>query len=424
VARALSVQPFTVDTIAQSIQAKVHRWLFEEALPFWARSGVDRVHGGYVEQLRLDGTDQAVDFKRTRVVSRQIYVFSHAALLGHADGLALARHGYDFLTQKAWLGPQHGWARQLDRAGRIKDPTPDLYDHAFALFAFGWYYRASRDPEALWWAVRTLEFINDQMRHPGGIGFLHEKPAVGPRLQNPHMHLLEASLVNLEATGRAEFRDLADDIVELFCTRLFDPSTGTLSEYFNEDWSRASGDAGRITEPGHQFEWAWILAAYQRASGSDMRDYVRALTTFAEAYGVDPASRITFSSVRNDGVVLNRGSRVWPNTERIQAAVAMFELIGLDPRPVFQEAGHLLFSRFLCPALPGTWIDQIGPEGAPQVDRIPASTLYHLWIAFTEMLRVEAAVARAFQEPDESPPLQEIARRSRGHVLAAAQHGL
>jgi N-acylglucosamine 2-epimerase/mannose-6-phosphate isomerase len=236
------------------------------------------------------------------------------------------------------------------------------------------------------------------------------------------MHLLEAALVNLTATGKTEFRNLADEIVELFCTRLFDPSAQTLTEYFNEDWSRVSGDAGRITEPGHQFEWAWILAAYQRATGFDTRDYVRGLTTFAETYGVDPASGITFNSVRNDGVVLDRRSRVWPNTERIQAAVAMFELLGQDPRPIFQKAGHVLLSRFLSPAPSGAWVDQIDAGGGPLVDRIPASTFYHLSIAFTEMLRVEAAVDRVLHDkPDEGPPLQEIVGRARDHFLAAPQ---
>ncbi len=69
--------------MADPLDKAVRHWMFEEALPFWAEHGVDRAFGGYVEQLSLDGSDAAVDFKRTRVICRQIYVFSHAALLGH-----------------------------------------------------------------------------------------------------------------------------------------------------------------------------------------------------------------------------------------------------------------------------------------------------------------------------------------------------
>ena len=73
--------------MAEPIYKAVRHWMFEQALPFWAEHGVDRMYGGYVEQLTLDGSDAAVDFKRVRVVARQIYVFSHAALLGRADVL-------------------------------------------------------------------------------------------------------------------------------------------------------------------------------------------------------------------------------------------------------------------------------------------------------------------------------------------------
>jgi mannose/cellobiose epimerase-like protein (N-acyl-D-glucosamine 2-epimerase family) len=381
--------------MADGIYAAVSRWLFEEALPFWATNGVDRTYGGYVEHLRLDGTNPDVDFKRTRVIGRQIYVFSHAALLGRSDGVALARHGYEFLTKHAWLGPKGGWARQLDRKGAVIDPTPDLYDLAFVLFALGWYYRASGDAEALRWAHRTLDFLHVEMRHPGALGFLSVKPETGPRLQNPHMHLLEAALVNLQASGDARFGSLANEIVALFCDHFFDPDTGTLGEYFNEDWSRMEGDGGRLVEPGHQFEWAWILAGYQQATGRDMQVHVRRLVDFTERHGVD-ASGATFDLVRDDGVVLDRGLRIWPNSERIQAAVAMFELDGQDPRPSFEQSGKLLLEHFLSHTPRGTWIDHFNADGTPRADKIPASTLYHLMIAFAEMLRVKDAVARAF----------------------------
>lgn len=382
---------------------EVRNWLFNDALPFWAANGVDRVNGGYVEQLRLDATNPDVDFKRTRVIGRQIYVFSHAAISGWPEGLALARHGYEFLTANAWLGPERGWARRLDREGRVKDETPDLYDLAFIMFAFGWYYRATGDAEAHRWSIKTLDFIETHMRHANGIGFLHEKPAAGPRQQNPHMHLLEAALINLEATGDARFRKIADEIVGLFRDHFFHAPSQTLGEYFNEDLSELPGEKGLLTEPGHQFEWAWILAGYQRATGIDMSHYVKTLVESGERHGVDAVTRETFNIVRRDGVVLDRGTRVWPNAERIQAAVAMFEIEGRDPTAVFAESSNVLLQRFLSHTPRGTWREHFDAEGAFNADKIPASTLYHLFIAFSEMLRVESDVARSLSQRARAP---------------------
>lgn len=345
-------RPMTADRL----YAGVRTWIFDDALPFWAAAGVDRVHGGFVEQLALDGTDSGVDFNRIRVLCRQIYVFSHAALLGWDDGFALARHGYDFLTGKAWLGDKGGWARRLDREGRVTDATPDLYDIAFVIFALGWFHKATGDTQALDFADRTLCFLNAAMRHPGGSGFLTEKPASGPRLQNPHMHLLEAALVHVETYGHPGFRALADEIVELFERRFFDPSTQSLGEYFYADWTRLDVDGAGWVEPGHQFEWAWILAAYQRLTGRQVGDLAHALVAFAEAHGVDGLTGSTFNAMTDDGAARDRGSRLWPNTERIQAAVAMFELEGRDPRPVFAQSGGLVLDRYLAhaPVEPGS----------------------------------------------------------------------
>ena len=63
------------------------------------------------------------------------------------------------------------------------------------------------------------------MRHPGQRGYLTELPASGHRKQNPHMHLLEAALANLEASGDERFLALADEMVGLFCDHFYDGAT-------------------------------------------------------------------------------------------------------------------------------------------------------------------------------------------------------
>ena len=83
-----------------------------------------------------------------------------------------------------------------------------------------------------------------------------------PRRQNPHMHLLEALLALHVATGEKNWLRRAGALVDLFKRRFVDPQTGALIEFFAEDWSAAPGDEGRLREPGHQFEWVWLLFEY------------------------------------------------------------------------------------------------------------------------------------------------------------------
>lgn len=376
------------EAMAQVPFEKIRHWMFEEALPFWAEAGVDRAGGGFVEQLDFDGRDIGVAFKRTRVAARQIYVYSHAALLGWEGGLDIARHGYAFLKDKART-PDGGWARTLTRDGQVLDATPDLYDFAFAMFALGWYGRASGDQEPKALILQTLDYLDAHMRPAGGEGFLHEKPAKGSRLQNPHMHLLEAALVCLETYPDARFEALARELVALFSTQLFNPETGTLSEYFTDDWSREPGERGRITEPGHQFEWAWILANADRLLGTDTQPIISALVGSGEAHGVDPVSHATYNEVRDDGAPINRGSRSWPNTERLKAHVALFETHGIDPTVALADSATLLLDRYLSTKVRGLWIDQFDGDGQPTSTTVPASTLYHVFLAFAEVLRIQ-----------------------------------
>lgn len=371
-----------------TLAGDIRSWMFGAALPFWSERGIDRAHGGYVESFDL-ALEPMTDLKRVRVIGRQMYVFSHASLLGFQHGLALSEHGYRFLVENAWLGPDGGWARSLNRDGSVRDATPDLYDIAFVLFALGWHARASGSSEPLGWAHRTLDFLDAHMRHPSGEGFHNERGGGGPRLQNPHMHLLEASLVLLDVAPRDErFRTLADELVSLFARRFYDPATRTIAEYFTDDWSRAPGPSGRWIEPGHQFEWAWILAQHQRLTGQDNRALARGLVMFSEEHGVDRTTGMTYNGVRDDGIPLNVGSRDWPNTERIKAAVALYELDGRDPWTIIEQSSRLLLGRYLNVSQPGTWIGAFDSEGRPVIDKIAASSFYHLFLAFSEALRI------------------------------------
>ena len=366
----------------------IRSWIFDKALPHWADHGVDPVHGGFVEQMSFDGRDAGLSFKRTRVCGRQVYVFSHAQLLGWKDGEKLADLGIEWLTKRAWLGQDKGFARTLSREGAVIDATPDLYDYAFIMFAFAWRHRLLKDQESLGWLHRTYDFVEANLRHPSGQGYWNELPNKGWRQQNPHMHFTEALLTAFDATGDERFALGVRDLVALFQDRLFDRKTGRLAEYFTDDWQRAPGDDGRLVEPGHLMEWAWILGSAHKLIGLRTEHDIRAALRFAETYGVNTATGAVFDGLRDDGVPINRASRSWPNAERIKGAIALYELDGFDPAPVIDTAANVLLSRYLSRVPPGVWMDQYDAEGNGTSKTVPASTLYHLFLAFAEALRI------------------------------------
>ncbi len=87
------------------------------------------------------------------------------------------------------------------------DRTADLYDQAFVLFALAWYARATGEREPLVRARETLEWVRAHMTGPGGRGYHNTcRPRPGTAQQNPHMHLLEATLALFETTRDAVLR--------------------------------------------------------------------------------------------------------------------------------------------------------------------------------------------------------------------------
>ena len=377
----------------------IRDWLFGKALPFWVEAGVDRQYGGFIEELDFDGSDAELPHKRVRVTCRQIYAFSHASLLGWRDGAHLVDDGAEYLLDKAWQGEDKGFARRLARDGAVLDPTADLYEQAFALFAFAYAYKATQNADYLQWAHKTLDFVETHLRDRDGEGFWHNSTRSGHRQQNPHMHLTEACLAAHDASGDARFSDLGKELVALFERRFLNPETGVLTEFYERDWSVAAGEKGRIVEPGHQLEWAWILQNARARFGAGRAEPIRRLVNHAEAHGINPGTGAMMNSITPDGRPIDAGSRSWPSTERIKAAVALYELGGDDPTKVVEETSRLLLDRYLSSApgiieIPeGAWIDAFDGEGKPVSERIPASILYHILLAFAEVLRLQGNTA-------------------------------
>lgn len=370
---------------------RVRSWLMECAWPFWAESGVDRVDGGFVEFLDLNGVDGAASYKRVRAHARQIYCFSHAALLGFEPGRRISDHGWAFLQQHGRRG-QGGWGRTMGRRGGLLDESADAYDLAFVLFAHAWRYRLTSEPELIESALATVDAL-EELRPANNLGWLAASDDRGPRQQNPHMHLIEAAIELADATGHPHFVKFGQTIADLFTTRIIDRDSGALREYFGPSWERLDHAQGRVVEPGHQLEWAWILYRANEILKVDLRQDARALYAFAMRHGLDPVTGLTYDQVDVDGVPLVRDSRSWPQTEALKAHIAMLEHEGIDTRDEIAAVTENIFRYYLDPAPTGTWLDHRHHDGRPKADKIPSTTLYHIQLAFTELLRVEPLVA-------------------------------
>jgi len=381
----------------QGLRDRLMTWLTTQALPIWWETGADRERGGFHERLNLDGTP-CIEPRRARVQARQVFAFAVAGRLGWTGPSAQAvEHGLTFF-RRAYERPDGTFRTLVSAEGATLDDSVVLYDQAFALFALAAASTVVADPAPLVAAASRLrQRLEATLKNSAG-GFEEAAPRKLPLLANPHMHLLEASLAWVElgvGPDQAAWNALADEIAQLALTRLIDPATGYLREFFDGDWAPVAGQDGRIVEPGHLFEWAWLLVRWGRLRGrEDAVVAARRMAEASEATGVDPARDAAVNAILDDASPLDPGARLWPQTERIKAALALAGVATTEAERSLWHAraaaGIRTLFTYLDVAVPGLWRDKLKPDGSFIEEPAPASTFYHIICAIEELERAFA----------------------------------
>jgi mannose/cellobiose epimerase-like protein (N-acyl-D-glucosamine 2-epimerase family) len=361
----------------------LRRWLLSDAFPLWAARGYDAVHGGFEESL-TGGGPAANQPRRARVQVRQIYSFARAASFGwkpqQAQRLVAGGLAY-FLGH---YRRSDGLFRTLVAAdGRALDERAFLYDQAFVLLALAESEKLLGPKPELVEAARALRAALYERLKRSGPGFSSGIPDALPLLSNPHMHLLEAALSWTSVSDDPAWRLLADEIVALALSRFIDAGSGALREQFDEQWAPSAGIAGRIVEPGHQFEWAWLLLCWGGAAAGGAYNSAERLVQIGESYGIRQG--VAINALLDDFSVHDGEARLWPQTERLKAAVRM-AVMTRAPRywsMAAQAAAGL--RRYLQTEIPGLWYDRLTVDGKFVQQPAPASSFYHIVCAIGEL---------------------------------------
>ena len=362
-------------------------WLRQAALPVWSTLGQSE-DGAFAEVISLDGRPVPTS-RRARVQARQIYVFAQAGLLGwHGPWRRTVRDGLDRLFTDYLR--EDGLARTLLTAeGAPLDETAMIYDQAFIMFALAAARAAGNsDPTLEARAVKIREALTARALPNGA--FL--EGGDDPCQSNCHMHLLEACLAWEEVGGDAGWGALADRLAHLARTVFIDAEGGFLREFFGPDWAPAPGEAGRLVEPGHQFEWAWLLARHAQARSDDAAmDVARRLYAFG-LNGVSEQLGVALDAINEDGSVRSNRARLWPQTEWLKAALILAQHSHDAERTRYlKDAAAALRALWLYLTPEGLWRDKRLSDAGFIDEPAPASSLYHIIAAFQQVAKAGAA---------------------------------
>lgn len=368
------------------------RAFLSRALALWATTGYDRVNGGYFEALSPTGDALAARDKRFRIHGRTMFAHAAGTLWNYHDGLAVAEDALEFVMHKCRMS-SGGFVSATKPDGTWTDCYARTYEHAFLLLGLGWLAFATKKPahenalEAVW------NFMATSLRHADGAFVTSLAPAGSPReagrLQNPHMHLFEALLNLYELFNKPQWLAEARALYALFGKRIYDARAGVLLEFFTDDWEKDPAK-GNLIDPGHHYEWTWLLYKYASLSG-EAAPMLPALYDYAHARGSD-AHGLGYDEMYIDGRIYRGTHRLWVQTEALKAHLAMGALANTatEKAAFFERADATLetmFNYYLRPEL-GIWNDQLDANLAVISTDAPTSTLYHILVALNEYARL------------------------------------
>jgi mannose/cellobiose epimerase-like protein (N-acyl-D-glucosamine 2-epimerase family) len=358
----------------EPLRAFLVDWLRCAAFPLWSRNGIDPASGGFVEALDQNGL-ALVSARRARVHPRQVYAFAQARALGwHGDVSGIIEHGMSYFI-RCYQRADGLFLTLVDADSTVLDGRALLYDQAFVLLGYA-AAAAALDARARWegQALQLRCLIEERLRADDG-AYRSEEGAVGYE-SNPHMHLLEAYIAWAEIGKDSGWIEGIQRLVELALKRFIRSGNGALGEFYRATWQPIPGITGSSIEPGHQYEWAWLLLRCGRWFRRPLHEPALRLIAIGEQYGVRDG--VVINALCDDLTVHDAGARLWPQCERLKAALLAAAFSGEQQYWSSAHAAASGLCSYLDTRVPGLWFDARSPTGELRGGAVPASTLYHL----------------------------------------------
>ncbi|MGN8112300.1 AGE family epimerase/isomerase [Paraburkholderia sp. 22098] len=365
----LSTTPTAASTSALALALRDH--FSGVILPMWRGPGFNAALKLPFEALDVNHRPVPPQRYRAMACARQLFVSSQAGDAAHAHVL------FHSLTRTFRDIHRGGWFYSVDAQGVPLDTTKDLYTHAFVVFACAEYARRCGSHDALEIVYGTSELI--QAKFAADDDLLNAAltadfaKVTGLPAQNPLMHLTEAWLVARDATHDHAFDATLLRLAGAVSRHFVHPKSGCIAEF-------PVGTQGNRLEPGHQFEWFWLVnQAGPLFEGTGLAETVSRAFSFAQRHGVNERTGGVCASLDEERRIQDATQRIWAQTEYLRA-LAIHE----EPtvRATLPRQMELFKQRFLRPQ---GWVECMTATGETARADMPSTTPYHLATAFNAL---------------------------------------
>lgn len=245
--------------------------LVANILPFWMDKMTDQTHGGFYG--RITGTEKLMPEAEKGAIlnARILWTFSSAyRLLKKEEYLTTATRAKRFIIDHFYDKEYGGVFWSLDYKGHPLDKKKQIYALGFAIYGLSEFHRATGDKEALDYAIRLFESIEEHSFDVVKNGYcealtrdwkemtdmrLSDKDENERKTMNTHLHILEPYTNLFRVWKDQRLEKQLRNLIELFTDKILNIETGHLELFFNDDWISKY----RVISYGHDIEASWLI---------------------------------------------------------------------------------------------------------------------------------------------------------------------
>ncbi|KFE51986.1 AGE family epimerase/isomerase [Pseudomonas syringae] len=351
-----------------AVFARVQTHFLQKIVPVWLGPGWNAELALPYEAV--DALHQPLPPQRYRAMAcaRQLFLFS--CLIDHPsvpDASSRAAALFRSLQRHFHDAEHGGWFYSIDPQGAPLDRRKDLYTHAFIIFACAHYWARVREPLVESVLNAALNVVAERFADDDGLydAVLNEDWTTlnsGP-LQNPLMHLAEAFLATIEVREDGATLAALDALTAAMQRRFVDTEHGVMLE-------KPLTAVDNWYEPGHQFEWFFLLESSEHLRGSPLHRSLTTAFAHSETQGVDPRTGAVVAMLEAGGKIKDGSQRIWAQAEYLRA---------LTLRPGSEAALSRQLLALQANFLHDTgWNECLDSNGQISRSDMPSTTPYHL----------------------------------------------
>lgn len=360
------------------LKEETYEVLTTNILPYWMDKMVDREQGGFYG--RVTGTEQLLNKSEKGAIlnSRILWTFSAAyRLLKKNEYLDMATRAKRYIIDHFYDQEFGGVYWSVDYMGHPLDTKKQIYGLGFALYGLSEYHRATGDAEALEYAIRLFESIEEHSFDHRQNGYyeafdrawneisdmrLSEKDANERKTMNTHLHILEPYTNLYRVWKDPRLKKQLANLVNVFVDKIWNPNNGHLQLFFDDNWNSKYN----IYSYGHDIEASWLIHEAALVLGdpvllSQVEPIIKRIAE-AAAEGILPDGSMIYE--RNlDADHLDTDRHWWVQAESIVGYLNIYQHYG-DELALSRAYNGWLFTRdHLIDKEYGEWYWSVSKEG-------------------------------------------------------------